>query len=143
MKNKFEFVMHHNYLLFSIVKNIIGSILVIGITSLIQIFVNQNFFLIVLIMVITLIPFDIFYECMYVKKYSIKIDCKNIYICEGFIVRKITVIPKVKVYTVIETEYIFFKKYWKKVELKTVVKDYKLLGIDLNDVRKIKEEVIK
>ena len=42
MKNKF--VMHHNYLLFSIVKNIIGSILVIGITSLIQIFVNQNFF---------------------------------------------------------------------------------------------------
>ncbi|MCG4306509.1 hypothetical protein K9858_06250, partial [Enterococcus lactis] len=60
-----------------------------------------------------------------------------------FIIRKITVIPKVKVYTVIETDYMFFKKYWKKVELKTIVKDYKLLGVNLHDVRKIKEEVIR
>ena len=110
MKNEFEFMMHHNYLLFSIVKNVIGSILVIGIAGLIQIFVNQKFFLIVLLLVVTLIPFDIFYEYMYVKKYSIKIDYKNIYIFEGFIIRKITVIPKVKVYTVIETDYMFFKK---------------------------------
>ncbi len=44
MKNEFEFMMHHNYLLFSIVKNVIGSILVIGIAGLIQIFVNQKFF---------------------------------------------------------------------------------------------------
>ncbi|MDB7516107.1 hypothetical protein PNC40_13850, partial [Enterococcus faecium] len=76
MKNEFEFMMHHNYLLFSIVKNVIGSILVIGIAGLIQIFVNQKFFLIVLLLVVTLIPFDIFYEYMYVKKYSIKIDYK-------------------------------------------------------------------
>ncbi|MBY3608271.1 hypothetical protein HJD17_12465 [Enterococcus faecium] len=143
MKNEFEFMMHHNYLLFSIIKNVIGSILVIGIAGLIQIFVNQKFFLIVLLLVVTLIPFDIFYEYMYVKKYSIKIDYKNIYIFEGFIIRKITVIPKVKVYTVIETDYMFFKKYWKKVELKTIVKDYKLLGVNLHDVRKIKEEVIR
>ncbi|MFS1203493.1 hypothetical protein ACFDAZ_13530, partial [Enterococcus lactis] len=34
-------------------------------------------------------------------------------------------------------------KYWKKVELKTIVKDYKLLGVNLHDVRKIKEEVIR
>jgi len=44
---------------------------------------------------------------------------------------------------VIETDYMFFKKYWKKVELKTIVKDYKLLGVNLHDVRKIKEEVIR
>lgn len=141
MKNKF--VMHQNYLLFSIVKNIIGSGLILGITGLIQIFVDQKFFSIVLIAVIVLLPFDIFYEYMYVKNYSIKLDYKNIYICEGFIIRKITVIPKIKVYTVIETEYLFFKKYWKKIELKTIVKDYKILGISLNDVGKIKEEVIR
>lgn len=141
MKN--EFVMHHNYLLFSIVKNIIGSILVIGIAGLVQTIIDQNFFSIVLIVVIILIPFDIFYEYIYVKKYLIKTDYKNIYICEGLIIRKVTVIPKVKVYTVIETEYVFFKKYWKKIELKTIVKDYKLLGIGLNDVRRIKEEVIR
>lgn len=105
MKN--EFVMNHNYLLFSIAKNIIGSILVIGIAGLVQTIIDQKFFSIVLIVVIILIPFDIFYECIYVKKYLIKIDYKNIYICEGLIIRKVTVIPKVKVYTVIETEYVF------------------------------------
>ncbi|ANU71951.1 hypothetical protein [Enterococcus faecalis] len=141
MKN--EFVMNHNYLLFSIAKNIIGSILVIGIAGLVQTIIDQKFFSIVLIVVIILIPFDIFYECIYVKKYLIKIDYKNIYICEGLIIRKVTVIPKVKVYTVIETEYVFFKKYWKKIELKTIVKDYKLLGIGINDVRRIKEEVVR
>ncbi|EOH8750370.1 hypothetical protein EA94_02791 [Enterococcus faecalis] len=141
MKN--EFVMHHNYLLFSIVKNIIGSILVIGIAGLVQTIIDQKFFSIVLIVVIILMPFDIFYEYIYVKKYLIKTDYKNIYICEGLIIRKVTVIPKAKVYTVIETEYVFFKKYWKKIELKTIVKDYKLLGIGLNDVRRIKEEVIR
>ncbi len=50
MKN--EFVMNHNYLLFSIAKNIIGSILVIGIAGLVQTIIDQKFFSIVLIIVL-------------------------------------------------------------------------------------------
>ncbi|CAI3262312.1 hypothetical protein CIRMBP1197_00149 [Enterococcus cecorum] len=139
MKNNMVITPHKMYIIFSIIKNILFSISIFLVIQISSSFINKYHYKIALFLWLILFPLDIIYDYILLKNYIIVVGMENLELHEGIFIKKTIIIPKKRVYSISNIELPFFKKYWYNLELKTLVKDFKLCGVSITDNEKVKK----
>lgn len=139
MKNNMVITPHKMYIIFSIIKNILFSISIFLVIQISSSFINKYYYKIALFLWLILFPLDIIYDYILLKNYIIVVGMENLELHEGIFIKKTIIIPKKRVYSISNIELPFFKKYWYNLELKTLVKDFKLCGVSITDNEKVKK----
>lgn len=135
--------MNHTYkptnyfLVFSFVRILLTSCIILAIVYILTYFFNYFILKVIWYVTILLVPLDILLEFMQTKRQTLIIKEAIVYLEEGIIFRKRTIIPREKIYTLTESMLPIFENKFKTLVFKTVVKDFKFEGLSIANCKEI------